>query len=135
MFKNPKLLKIAKLYNKIINDFKVDKVYITDIFHPRNDKELLTMPVLIEVETYDTNDDEIFFYWKEYGEDCSKYTYLIEDCRNSEMMLDSIIRALENVYCDYKVLNEEVITLLNKVGKNALTMRILTHILNERITE
>ena len=29
MFKNPKLLKIAKLYNKIINDFKVDKVYIT----------------------------------------------------------------------------------------------------------
>ena len=28
MFKNPKLLKIAKLYNKIINDFKVDKVYM-----------------------------------------------------------------------------------------------------------
>ena len=55
MFKNPKLLKIAKLYNKIINDFKVDKVYITDIFHPRNDKELLTKPVLIEVETYNTN--------------------------------------------------------------------------------
>ena len=135
MLKNPKLLKITKLYSKIINDFKVDKVYITDIFHPRNDKELLTMPVLIEVETYDTNDDEIFFYWKEYGEDCGKHTYLIEDCRNSEMMLDSIIRALESVYCDYKVLNEEVITLLNKVCKNALTMRILTHILNERISE
>lgn len=107
MFKNPKLLKIAKLYNKIINDFKVDKVYITDIFHPRNDKELLTMPVLIEVETYDTNDDEILFYWKYYGEERGKYTYLSEDCSNSEIMLDSIIRALENVYCDYKVLNEE----------------------------
>ena len=51
------------------------------------------------------------------------------------MMFDSIIRVLESVYCDYKVLNEEVITLLNKVGKNTLTMRILTHILNERITE
>ena len=50
-------------------------------------------------------------------------------------MLDSIIRALESVYCNYKVLNEEVITLLNKVGKNALTMRILTHIFNERIVE
>ena len=135
MFKNPKLLKITKLYNKIINDFKVDKVYITDFFHPRNDKELLTMPVLIEVETYGTNVDEILFYWKEYGEDCGKHTYLIEDCRNSEIMLDSIIRALENVYCDYKVLNEEVIALINKVGKNALTMRILTHIFNERITE
>ena len=135
MFKNPKLLKIAKLYHKIINDFKVEKVYITDIFHPRNDKELLTVPVLIEVETYNTNDDKILFYWKEYGEDCGKHTYLIEDCRNSEMMLDSIIRALESVYCDYKVLNEEVITLLNKVCKNALTMRILTHILNERIDE
>ena len=135
MFKNPKLLKIAKLYHKIINDFKVDKVYITDIFHPRNDKELLTAPVLIEVETYNTNDDKILFYWKEYGEDYGKQTHLIEDCRNSEMMLDSIIRALESVYCDYKVLNEEVITLLNKVGKNALTMRILTHILNERISE
>lgn len=135
MFKNPKLLKIAKLYNKIINDFKVEKVYITDIFHPRNDKELLTVPVLIEVETYNTNDDKILFYWKEYGEDCGKHTYLIEDCRNSEMMLDSIIRALESVYCDYKVLNEEVIALLNKVSKNALTMRILTHILNERIDE
>ena len=135
MFKNPKLLKIAKLYNKIINDFKVEKVYITDIFHPRNDKELLTVPVLIEVETYNTNDDKILFYWKEYGEDCGKHTYLIEDCRNSEMMLDSIIRALESVYCDYKVLNEEVIALINKVSKNALTMRILTHILNERISE
>lgn len=135
MFKNPKLLKIAKLYHKIINDFKVDKVYITDIFHPRNDKELLTVPVLIEVETYNTNDDKILFYWKEYGEECGKHTYLIEDCRNSEIMLDSIIRALENVYCDYKVLNEEVITLLNKVSKNALTMRILSHILNERIDE
>ena len=135
MFKNPKLLKIAKLYNKIINDFKVEKVYITDIFHPRNDKELLTVPVLIEVETYNTNDDEILFYWKEYGEECGKHTYLIEDCRNSEIMLDSIIRALENVYCDYKVLNEEVIALLNKVGKNSLTTRILTHILNERISE
>lgn len=107
MFKNPKLLKIAKLYNKIINDFKVDKVYITDIFHPCNDKELLTMSVLIEVETYGTNDDEILFYWKEYGEDCGKHTYLIEYRRNSEMMLDIIIRALESVYCDYKVLNEE----------------------------
>ena len=135
MFKNPKLLKIAKLYNKIINDFKVDNVYITDFFHPRNDKELLIVPVLIEVETYNTNDDKILFYWKEYGEDCGKQTHLIEDCRNSEMMLDSIIRALESVYCDYKVLNEEVITLINKVGKNALTMRILTHILNERISE
>lgn len=31
MFKNPKLLKIAKLYNKIINDFKVDKVYMEKI--------------------------------------------------------------------------------------------------------
>ena len=51
------------------------------------------------------------------------------------MMLDSIIRVLESVYCDYKVLNEEVIALLNKVGKNALTMRILSHILNERIDE
>ena len=30
MFKNPKLLKIAKLYNKIINDFKVDKDYSTN---------------------------------------------------------------------------------------------------------
>ena len=59
MFKNPKLFKIAKL--------------------SRNDKELLTIPVLIEVETYDTNDDEILFYWKEYGEDCGKHTYLIED--------------------------------------------------------
>ena len=135
MFKNPKLLKITELYNKIINDFKVNKVYITDIFHPRNDREFLTIPVLIEVETYGTNDDEILFYWKEYGEDCGKHTYLIEDCRNSEMMLDSIIRALESVYCDYKVLNEEVITLINKVGKNALTMRILAHILNERISE
>lgn len=135
MFKNPKFIKIDELYNKIIKDFKVYKVYITDIFHPRNDKELLTMPVLIEVETYDTNDDEILFYWKEYGDGCDKHTYLIEDCRNSEMMLDSIIRALESVYCDYKVLNEEVITLINKVGKNALTMRILTHILNERIDE
>lgn len=135
MFKNPKLIKITELYNKIINDFKVDKVYITDIFHPRNDRELLTMPVLIEVETYDTNDDEILFYWKDYGEDCGKHTYLIEDSSNSEMMLDSIIRALESVYCDYKVLNEEVIALLNKVGKNTLTMRILTHILNERIAE
>ncbi len=135
MFKNPKLIKITELYNKIINDFKVDKVYITDIFHPRNDRELLTMPVLIEVETYDTNDDEILFYWKDYGEDCGKHTYLIEDSNNSEIMLDSIIRALESVYCDYKVLNEEVIALLNKVGKNALTMRILTHILNERIAE
>ena len=28
MFKNPKLLKIAKLYNKIINDFEVEKVYM-----------------------------------------------------------------------------------------------------------
>ena len=60
MFKNFKLLKIAKLYNKIINDFEVDKVYITNIFHPRNDKELLTVPVLIEVETYNTNDDKIY---------------------------------------------------------------------------
>ena len=93
------------------------------------------MPVLIEVETYNTNDDKILFYWKEYGEDCGKHTYLIEDCRNSEMMLDSIIRALESVYCDYKVLNEEVIALLNKVSKNALTMRILTHIFNKRIVE
>lgn len=135
MFKNPKFIKIDELYNKIIKDFKVDKVYITDIFHPRNDKELLTMPVLIEVETYDTNDDEILFYWKDYGEERGKYTYLSEDCSNSEMMLDSIIRALESVYCDYKVLNEEVIVLLNKVGKNALTTRILTHILNERIAE
>lgn len=135
MFKNPKFIKIDELYNKIINDFKVDKVYITDFFHPHNDKELLTVPVLIEVETYNTNDDKILFYWKEYGEDCGKHTYLIEDCRNSEMMLDSIIRALESVYCDYKVLNEEVITLINKVGKNALTMRILAHILNERISE
>ena len=40
MFKNPKFIKIDELYNKIIKDFKVDKVYITDIFHPRNDKEL-----------------------------------------------------------------------------------------------
>ena len=135
MFKNPKFIKINELYNKIIKDFKVDKVYITDIFHPRNDKELLTIPVLIEVETYDTNDDEILFYWKDYGEERGKHTYLIEDCNNSEMMLDSIIRALESVYCDYKVLNEEVITLLNKVGKNSLTTRILTHILNERIAE
>lgn len=135
MFKNFKLRKIAKLYNKIIDDFEVDKVYITNIFHPRNDKELLTVPVLIEVETHNTNDDKILFYWKEYGEDCSKQTYLIEDCRNSEMMLDSIIMALGSVYCDYKVLNEEAIALLNKVGKNALTMRILTYILNERITE
>ena len=41
MFKNPKFIKIDEFYNKIIKDFKVDKVYITDIFHPRNDKELL----------------------------------------------------------------------------------------------
>lgn len=135
MFKNPKLIKITELYNKIINDFKVDKVYITDIFHPRNDRELLTTPVLIEVETYDTNDDEILFYWKDDGEDYGKHTHLIEDSSNSEMILDSIIRALESVYCDYKVLNEEVIVLLNKVGKNTLTMRILTYILNKRISE
>ena len=31
MFKNPKLLKITKLYNKIINDFKVEKVYMEQI--------------------------------------------------------------------------------------------------------
>lgn len=33
MFKNPKLLKIAKLYNKIINDFKVEKVYNSFMFY------------------------------------------------------------------------------------------------------
>lgn len=33
MFKNPKLLKIAKLYKKIINDFKVEKVYNSFTFY------------------------------------------------------------------------------------------------------
>ena len=42
MFKNPKLLKIAKLYNKIINDFKVEKVYM--------EKIVVNIPTLLKIE-------------------------------------------------------------------------------------
>ena len=41
MFKNPKLLKIAKLYHKIINDFKVEKVYM--------EKIVVSIPTLLKI--------------------------------------------------------------------------------------
>lgn len=43
MFKKPKFIKIDELYNKIIKDFKVDKVYIIDIFHPCYDKNKMLL--------------------------------------------------------------------------------------------
>lgn len=42
MFKNPKFLKIAKLYHKIINNFKVEKVYM--------EKIVVNIPTLLKIE-------------------------------------------------------------------------------------
>lgn len=134
MFKNPKLIRISKLYNKIKDEFDIEKgVYITNIYHPRTSQKILSTPVRIIVETYKTNDDIIRFRWKEEDSNYSKDSYIIEEIPNEDIILDSIIRALEVSYHEYKMINKEVIRLLNKVGNTPFIMQILKDIFNREL--
>lgn len=134
MFKNPKLNRISKLYNKIRDEFDIKKgIYITNIYHPRTSQKILSTPVRIIVETYKSNDDIIRFRWKEEENNYSKDSFIIEETANEDIILDSIIRALEVSYREYKMMNKEVIRLLNKVGNTPLNMRILKDIFDREL--
>ncbi len=135
MFKNPKFIKISELYNKIINDFNLDDVYITDFYHPRCVERVLSIPVKIEVETYESNDDEIIFTWVESDHFYGTTTFLAEYNNVDDAILDSIIDSLNNAYNKYKLINTEVSNLLKNVGKKKYTSKIVMNVLNKRFKD
>lgn len=135
MFKNSKFIKISELYNKIINDFNLDDVYITDFYHPRCVEHVLSIPVKIEVETYESNDDEIIFTWVETDHSYGTSTFLAEYNNVDEAILDSIIDSLNNAYNNYKLINNEVSNLLKNVGKKEYTSKIVMNVLNKRFRD
>lgn len=136
MFKNPKFIKISELYNKIVNDFGLDEVYITNFYHPRNIKRFLSIPVEIRVETYNSeDDDEIIFNWAEETDTYKIATFLGEYNDTDENILDSIINALEKAYNEYTLINNEVDILLKNIEKSECTSKIIIDILNKKFKD